>query len=117
MAVIGIAAFFVISSLSLSNRLDEDYAPRNWRYRWILLDGSLALIYLMVFMAVSWLWRPVSLSSSSVYTRILPCTKLSFLLNPLPLTVIYAPLLRPLQRPPPDYYIHFSPNHVKAGLR
>ena len=61
MAVIAIAAFFVVSSLSLSNRLDEDYAPRNWRYRWILLDGSLALIYLMVFMAVSWLWRPVSL--------------------------------------------------------
>lgn len=89
MAVIAIAAFFVVSSLSLSNRLDEgkspcffsfptaksydgesrrqgartltsDYAPRNWRYRWILLDGSLALIYLMVFMAVSWLWRPVS---------------------------------------------------------
>jgi hypothetical protein len=93
MAVIAIAAFFVVSSLSLSNRLDEgksffllsflfppmrtqdgertkkergrlilDYAPRNWRYRWILLDGSLALIYLMVFMAVAWLWRPVSLS-------------------------------------------------------
>jgi hypothetical protein len=42
-------------------RLTLDYAPRNWRYRWILLDGSLALIYLMVFMAVAWLWRPVSL--------------------------------------------------------
>jgi hypothetical protein len=62
MAVIAVAAFFVVSSLSLSNRLDEDYAPRNWRYRWILLDGSLALIYLMVFIAVAWLWRPVSLS-------------------------------------------------------
>jgi hypothetical protein len=65
MAVIAIAAFFVVSSLSLSNRLDEDYAPRNWRYRWILLDGSLALIYLMVFMAVAWLWRPVSIPSRS----------------------------------------------------
>jgi len=66
MAVIAIAAFFVVSSLSLSNRLEEDYAPRNWRYRWILLDGSLALIYLMVFIAVAWLWRPVSLSSLTV---------------------------------------------------
>lgn len=37
-----------------------DYAPRNWRYRWILLDGSLATIYLLVFMAIAWLWRPVS---------------------------------------------------------
>lgn len=80
MAVIAIAAFFVVSSLSLSSRLDEgklmrsdsiktpswaqltrlDYAPRNWKYRWILLDGSLATIYLLVFMAVAWLWRPVS---------------------------------------------------------
>jgi len=36
-----------------------DYAPNNWRYRWILLDGSLALIYLAVFSAVAWIWRPV----------------------------------------------------------
>jgi hypothetical protein len=80
MAVIAVAAFFVISSLSLSNRLNEgesiiqhldvisgltiangpaDYAPRNWRYRWILLDASLAMIYLVVFAAIAWLWRPV----------------------------------------------------------
>lgn len=77
MAVIAVAAFFVVSSLSLSSRLDEgellepkhcdahqlisspDYAPRNWKYRWILLDGSLATIYLLVFMATAWLWRPV----------------------------------------------------------
>lgn len=59
LAVIAVAAFFVISSLSLSNRLDEDYAPRNWRYRWIMLDGSLATIYLLVFSAMAWLWRPV----------------------------------------------------------
>jgi hypothetical protein len=80
-AVIAVAAFFVISSLSLSNRLNEgeshpnalsnatsadvvwllqDYAPNNWKYRWILLDASLAMIYLSVFVAVAWLWRPVS---------------------------------------------------------
>lgn len=57
-AVIAVAAFFVLSSISLSNRLDEDYAPRNWRWRWILLDASLALIYLAVFVAIAWLWRP-----------------------------------------------------------
>ncbi|KAJ9115409.1 hypothetical protein QFC22_005166 [Naganishia vaughanmartiniae] len=58
LSVIAVAAFFVISSLSLSNRLEEDYAPRNWKYRWILLDASLALIYLAAFGAVAYLWRP-----------------------------------------------------------
>lgn len=57
-AVIAVAAFFVLSSISLSNRLDEDYAPRNWRWRWILLDASLSLIYLAAFVAIAWLWRP-----------------------------------------------------------
>ena len=37
---------------------NADYAPRNWRYRWILLDGSLSTIYLCVFAAIAWLWRP-----------------------------------------------------------
>ncbi|WWC87461.1 uncharacterized protein L201_002350 [Kwoniella dendrophila CBS 6074] len=57
-SVIAVAAFFVVSSMSLSNRLDEDYAPNNWRYRWILLDGSLTTIYLCAFAAIAWLWRP-----------------------------------------------------------
>lgn len=57
-AVIAVAAFFVLSSISLSNRLDEDYAPSNWRWRWVLLDASLSLIYLFAFVAIAWLWRP-----------------------------------------------------------
>ncbi|KAI9632189.1 major facilitator protein [Dioszegia hungarica] len=57
-SVIAVLAFFVVSSMSLSSRLDEDYAPRNWRWRWVLLDGSLAGIYLGAFAAVAWLWRP-----------------------------------------------------------
>ncbi|KAK8861208.1 hypothetical protein IAR55_002027 [Kwoniella newhampshirensis] len=58
LSVIAVAAFFVVSSMSLSNRLDENYAPNNWRYRWILLDGSLATIYLFAFAAIAYLWRP-----------------------------------------------------------
>lgn len=59
-AVIAVAAFFVLSSISLSNRLDEGYAPGNWRWRWVLLDASLAIIYLVVFICIAWLWRPTS---------------------------------------------------------
>ncbi|WVQ74635.1 hypothetical protein IAR50_004236 [Cryptococcus sp. DSM 104548] len=57
-SVIAVAAFFVVSSMSLSNRLDEDYTPSSWKYRWILLDGSLATIYLLAFAAIAFLWRP-----------------------------------------------------------
>ncbi|KAG8921000.1 hypothetical protein FRC02_000489 [Tulasnella sp. 418] len=58
LAVIAIAAFFVISSLSFSNRYDEDYAPSSWKSRWWLLDGWMVLLYLFVFVVIAFLWRP-----------------------------------------------------------
>jgi flagellar biosynthesis/type III secretory pathway M-ring protein FliF/YscJ len=48
----------VISSISFSNRLDEDYAPDTWQTRFFLLDGWLGLLYLAVFCAIAFLWRP-----------------------------------------------------------
>ncbi|KAG8778844.1 hypothetical protein FRC12_024773 [Ceratobasidium sp. 428] len=57
-AVIIIGAFFVVSSMSFSNRLDEDYAPETWETRWYLLDAWLAILYLAVFSSIAFLWRP-----------------------------------------------------------
>lgn len=74
-AVIVIGAFFVVSSMSFSNRLDEgtsafinhqspsshystDYAPETWETRWYLLDAWLAILYLAVFTGIAFLWRP-----------------------------------------------------------
>ncbi|KAH0591001.1 hypothetical protein H2248_001112 [Termitomyces sp. 'cryptogamus'] len=57
-AVVVIAVFFVVSSLSFSGRLAEDYAAKSWRVRWWLLDGWLALLYLVAFASISTLWRP-----------------------------------------------------------
>jgi hypothetical protein len=59
-AVIVIFAFFVISSLSFSNRLDEDFGADTWKTRWILLDGWLSVLYLVVFFSIAFLWRPTS---------------------------------------------------------
>jgi hypothetical protein len=53
-----IAIFFVVSSMSFSGRLAEDYTAKTWRYRWWLLDGWLALLYLTGFVAIAFLWRP-----------------------------------------------------------
>ncbi|KAJ7040415.1 lung seven transmembrane receptor-domain-containing protein [Mycena alexandri] len=56
--VLVIAVFFVVSTLSFSGRLAEDYSAKSWRVRWWLLDGWLALLYLVAFSAISYLWRP-----------------------------------------------------------
>jgi len=57
-AVVIIGIFFVISSLSFSDRLAEDYAAKSWKVRWWLLDGYLALLYLVSFTSIAYLWRP-----------------------------------------------------------
>ncbi|EJT99947.1 hypothetical protein DACRYDRAFT_23484 [Dacryopinax primogenitus] len=57
-AVVIMAIFFVVSSLSFSNRLAEDYASNSWSTRWLLLDGWLALLYLTVFCLIAYIWRP-----------------------------------------------------------
>ncbi|KAJ7103331.1 lung seven transmembrane receptor-domain-containing protein [Mycena belliarum] len=56
--VLVIAIFFVVSTMSFSGRLAEDYSAKSWRVRWWLLDGWLALLYLVAFSAISYLWRP-----------------------------------------------------------
>ncbi|KZT55043.1 hypothetical protein CALCODRAFT_510372 [Calocera cornea HHB12733] len=57
-AVVLMSIFFVVSSLSFSNRLAEDYASNSWSTRWLLLDGWLALLYLAVFCLIAFIWRP-----------------------------------------------------------
>lgn len=59
-AVLVVLAFFVVTSLSFTSRNNPNYAPETWKTRWILLDGWLAILYLAVFCAVAFLWRPNS---------------------------------------------------------
>jgi len=46
----------ILSSLVLIQFLD--YAAKTWRNRWWLLDGWLALLYLVSFGAIAYVWRP-----------------------------------------------------------
>ncbi|KZV81961.1 hypothetical protein EXIGLDRAFT_779146 [Exidia glandulosa HHB12029] len=57
-AVVVIMIFFVVSSMAFSNRMAEDYAANAWQSRWWLLDGWLALLYLVVFATIAYIWRP-----------------------------------------------------------
>ncbi|KAJ8597616.1 hypothetical protein M405DRAFT_876881 [Rhizopogon salebrosus TDB-379] len=56
--VVVILIFFVISSMSFSDRLAEDYAAKSWRMRWWLLDAYLAILYFVAFWGIAYLWRP-----------------------------------------------------------
>lgn len=58
--VVVIAIFFVVSSVSFSDRLAEDYAAKSWRIRWWLLDGYLAILYFISFWSIAYLWRPTA---------------------------------------------------------
>ncbi|PWN48318.1 hypothetical protein IE53DRAFT_370721, partial [Violaceomyces palustris] len=57
-AVIVIFLFFVISSIAFSQSGGEGFSPKTWAYRWFLLDGWLGSLYLAVFSAIAWVWRP-----------------------------------------------------------
>ncbi|OAV91518.1 hypothetical protein PTTG_03861 [Puccinia triticina 1-1 BBBD Race 1] len=57
-AAIVIVIFFFVSSVSFSNRLQQDFAPDTWRTRWFLLDGWLSLLYMVCFVSIAYLWRP-----------------------------------------------------------
>ncbi|CAL1694966.1 unnamed protein product [Somion occarium] len=58
LTVLVIAAFFVVSSMTFSGRFAEDYGAKSWKVQWWLLDGWLALLYLVDFIAIAYLWRP-----------------------------------------------------------
>ncbi|KAI0296242.1 lung seven transmembrane receptor-domain-containing protein [Russula brevipes] len=53
-----ISIFFVVSTLTFTGRLAEDYAAKSWRDRWWLLDGWLSLLYFFAFGGIAYLWRP-----------------------------------------------------------
>jgi hypothetical protein len=58
LATLLILAFFVISTLSFSARESTSFGPSTWQTRWIILDGWLGILYLVVFTSIAWLWRP-----------------------------------------------------------
>lgn len=57
-AVVVIVIFFVASSVAFSQSGGENFPSQTWRWRWFLLDGWTATLYLVVFCAIAWTWRP-----------------------------------------------------------
>ncbi|KAH9982858.1 protein PTM1 [Lactifluus volemus] len=58
LVVFVVSIFFVVSTLTFTGRLAEDYAAKSWKVRWWLLDGWLSLLYFFAFGGIAYLWRP-----------------------------------------------------------
>lgn len=53
-----VVLFFIASSIAFSSRLDPSFPAKSWKWRWLLLDGWFSILYMLVFFAVAFLWRP-----------------------------------------------------------
>ncbi|KAI7892541.1 lung seven transmembrane receptor-domain-containing protein [Mucor mucedo] len=62
-SVIAVIAIFILNMFAFSGRMAIDWAANNWKYRWIMLDGLLNVLYFIVFLIIIILWRPTSNNS------------------------------------------------------
>ncbi|KAK4057820.1 hypothetical protein OIO90_001039 [Microbotryomycetes sp. JL221] len=76
MTVIVVLAFFAISTLSFSSRLDTNFGSKTWQTRWILLDAWLSVLYLVSFTLIAFLWRPTSSNTRLALSDELPTDEL-----------------------------------------
>ncbi|KAI7907318.1 lung seven transmembrane receptor-domain-containing protein [Cokeromyces recurvatus] len=59
-SVLAVIAIFILNMFAFSGRMAIDWAAKNWKYRWIMLDGLLNILYFIVFFVIIILWRPTS---------------------------------------------------------
>lgn len=59
-SVLAVIAIFIINMFAFSGRMAIDWAANNWKYRWVMLDGLLNVLYFIVFLIIVILWRPTS---------------------------------------------------------
>ncbi|KAJ3107465.1 hypothetical protein HDU97_004061 [Phlyctochytrium planicorne] len=59
-SALSLLVFFAFNIYYFSKRDDRAWIPVHWKYRWLLLDGWLNTLYLVVFVSIALLWRPTS---------------------------------------------------------
>lgn len=62
-SVIAVISIFILNMFAFSGRMAIDWSAKNWKYRWIMLDGLLNVLYFVVFLVIVILWRPTSNNS------------------------------------------------------
>ncbi|KAI8065346.1 lung seven transmembrane receptor-domain-containing protein [Gilbertella persicaria] len=59
-SVIAVVTIFILNMFAFSGRMAIDWAAKNWKFRWVMLDGLLNVLYFIVFFVIVVLWRPTS---------------------------------------------------------
>ncbi|KAI9027434.1 lung seven transmembrane receptor-domain-containing protein [Phycomyces nitens] len=62
-SVLMVMIIFILNMFNFSDRTQADWAARNWKRRWFMLDGWLNILYFIVFFVIIVLWRPTSYNS------------------------------------------------------
>nr|KAJ3420562.1 hypothetical protein HK105_005520 [Polyrhizophydium stewartii] len=57
-SAIAIFVIAIANSINISHRNDPQWVASQWRWRWMLLDGSMNIVYFVVFVLIAVLWRP-----------------------------------------------------------
>ncbi|KAI8145872.1 lung seven transmembrane receptor-domain-containing protein [Fennellomyces sp. T-0311] len=59
-SVIMVVVIFILNMFAFSGRNEVDWAANSWKWRWVMLDGLLNVLYFVVFVTIIVLWRPTS---------------------------------------------------------
>lgn len=59
-SVIAVVLIFILNMMAYSDSANLDWAAKSWKYRWIMLDGLLNILYFIVFVVIVILWRPTN---------------------------------------------------------
>lgn len=58
LSLVVIAGIVFTNLITISHRNEPDWIENQWKWRWMLLEGSLHILYLVVFCCIAFLWAP-----------------------------------------------------------
>ncbi|KAI8901290.1 lung seven transmembrane receptor-domain-containing protein [Globomyces pollinis-pini] len=58
--IFGTFGILIANSINISHRNEESWIINQWKWRWMLLDGSLNILFFITFVSVAYLWMPTT---------------------------------------------------------
>ncbi|KAI9252648.1 lung seven transmembrane receptor-domain-containing protein [Sporodiniella umbellata] len=59
-SVVAVVLIFILNMMAYSDSANLDWAAKSWKYRWVMLDGLLNILYFVVIVVIVVLWRPTN---------------------------------------------------------
>lgn len=57
-SLVTVFLIFIANAFNLAHKREEAWIENQWKYRWMLLDGALNILYLVTFTLIAFLWMP-----------------------------------------------------------